>query len=475
VNVALPSAQRALDISDADRQWMVTAYTLSFGGLLLLGGRIADYAGRKRTFTIGLLGFAVASAIGGLAPDAALLFAARAAQGGFAALLAPAALSLITVMYTEPSARARAFSLYGAISGSGGVIGLLLGGILTTYASWRWCLLVNLPLAIAAAVAGRFLLTESRAASHTSYDVPGTLLVTSGLAGVIYGFNRAATPGAGWTASSTWLLLAAGVALLASFIAVEVRTSNPLLPLRVLLDRNRGGAFLAALLVSASLFAMFLFLTFYFQQNLHYSAVRCGFAFLPFAATFIIVASGVSLVLPRTGPKPLMACGTVLAALGILSFTRITNAPSWAAHVLPGELFAGAGMSLVFVPMAALALVGVAENDSGVASAVLNTFQQIGGALGTSFLTTVFAGAASTFTYSHRGPSGRASAVAAQALIHGYHAAFLGAFLILVGAFLAVALLIKTRGNVREAPARVNPANVPIMSHLPGCAVTIRS
>ncbi len=278
VNIALPSAQRELGISTADRQWVVTAYTLAFGGLLLLGGRIADYNGRKRTFIIGLLGFAFASGLGGLAPTAGLLFAARGLQGAFAALLAPAALSLITVTFVAPKERARAFGVFGAISGGGAALGLILGGFLTEYFSWRWCLGVNVPIALITAVAAVPFVHESKAPGDTRYDIPGAVLSTLGLVSLVYGFTEAAKPKNaaatgisavnGWTATPTLFFLSLAVILLVAFVVWEMRTTNPLLPMRIVLDRNRGGSYLTFLFVGAGLFAMFLFLTYYFQINL---------------------------------------------------------------------------------------------------------------------------------------------------------------------------------------------------------------
>ncbi len=290
VTIALPRAQEDLGISDADRQWVITAYTLAFGGLLLLGGRIADFVGRKRIFLIGLLGFAAASALGGAAQNEAMLFGARALQGAFAALLAPAALSLITVTFTAPRERAKAFGVYGAISGGGAAIGLILGGVLTEYASWRWCLFVNVPIAIAAALAALPTVHESRAEGDRHYDVPGAVLVTGGLVALVYGFTEAAKTGVGWLSAQTLSLLAVAAVLLIGFVMVERRTAHPLLPLPIVTDRNRGGSFLASLLVGAGLFAMFLFLTYYFQINLGYSPLKSGFAFLPFSVGIIVTA-----------------------------------------------------------------------------------------------------------------------------------------------------------------------------------------
>ncbi len=269
VNVALPHAQAALDISNADRQWIVTAYTLTFGGFLLLGGRIADYFGRKRTFMIGLIGFAGASALGGAAVNEGMLFGARALQGVFGALLAPAALSLLTVTFTEPKERAKAFGVFGAISGGGAAIGLISGGVLTQYASWRWCLFVNVPIAVFALLAAIPIVRESKAQGNTRYDVPGAILATLGLVALVYGFTEAAKPhGAstnGWAAPLTISMLVGAVVLLTGFLWWESKIRNPLLPLRVLLDRNRGTSYLVSILVGAGLLGMFLFMPFYLQ------------------------------------------------------------------------------------------------------------------------------------------------------------------------------------------------------------------
>jgi len=445
VNIALPKAQGALHISDADRQWVVTAYTLAFGGLLLLGGRVADYLGRKRVLIIGLLGFALASAVGGIAVNAGMLFAARALQGGFAALMAPAALSLISVTFTEPRERARAFGVYGAIAGGGAALGLILGGALTQYASWRWCLLVNTPIALTAAVAAYLVVRESRAEGSTSYDLPGAALVTAGLVALVYGFTEAAKPGMGWRSGTTLGLLIAAVALLIGFVVVERRAANPLLPLRIALDRNRGGSFLASLLVGAGLFAMFLFLTYYFQINLHYSALRSGFAFLPFSAGIIVAAGVASQALPRTGPKPLMLGGMISATAGLALLLTIGQQTAWVTHVLPAEILMSLGLGFVFVPLSSTALVGVGEHDAGVASALLNTTQQVGGSLGTALLNTLYAGAVSTYITTHLHAGQDAHALQLPAFIHGYHVAFAVGAALLAAAAIAVAVLVRAR------------------------------
>ena len=366
VNIALPSAQRDLGITDADRQWVVTAYTLAFGGLLLLGGRIADYVGRKRMLIVGLLGFAGASALGGIASTAELLFAARALQGAFAALLAPAALSLITVTFTEPKERARAFGVFGAVSGGGAAIGLVVGGILTEYASWRWCLGVNVPIAIGAAIAAFLIVTESKAHGNTKYDVPGAVLVTAGLVSLVYGFTEAAKPDLGWTAaaprSSSWSRRSC---CWSRSWSGSPRIANPLLPLRIALDRNRGGSYMIFLLVGAGLFGMFLFLAYYFQLNLGYSALKSGLALLPFSGGIIIGAGVISQILPRVGPKPLMIPGLALAVVGMLWLTQVTADTSYVTHVLPAELLMSFGMAAVFIPASSTALVGVDDTTPG--------------------------------------------------------------------------------------------------------------
>jgi EmrB/QacA subfamily drug resistance transporter len=440
VTIALPSAQRALHISNADRQWAITAYTLAFGGLLLLGGRIADYLGRKRMFLVGLVGFAAASTLGGAAQNGATLFGARAIQGLFAALLAPAALSLITVTFTQGKERARAFAVYGAISGGGAAIGLILGGALTEYASWRWCLFINVPIAIVAFIAGTILVTESKSHGGTSYDVPGAILGTTGLVALVYGFTEAAKTGVGWLSAETLSYLVGAGILLIAFLLVELRSASPLLPMRVVLDRNRGGTYLASLLAFAGLFAFFLFISYYFQTNLGYSALKAGIAVLPFSGG-VIVASGVaSALVPRTGPKPLMLLGLAMAAIGLGTFTRISDTSSWVTTVLPGELLMSVGFALLLVPLSSLALTGVNDDDAGVASAVLNSTQQIGGSLGTSLLNTFYASAVTSYVVAHHlSPS----AFNPLAAIHGYHVAFWIGVGLIAAAFVAILVLVK--------------------------------
>jgi EmrB/QacA subfamily drug resistance transporter len=437
VIIALPSAQKALHISLANRQWVVTAYGLAFGGLLLLGGRIADFMGRKRMFVLGLLGFAASSAIGGVAVNAGMLFGARALQGAFAAVMAPAALSLITTTFTEPKERATAFGVYGAIAGGGAAIGLIMGGVLTEFASWRWCLLVNVPISLLTAVAATRLVGESRATGQTRYDIPGVVAATAGLVSLVYGFTKATVDG--WGAPTTLTFLGAAAVLLVAFVVIELRSSHPLLPMRVVLDRNRGGAYLASFLAGTAMLGMFLFLTYYFQNTLGYSALTTGFAFLPFSIGVITGASIASRVLPRVGPRALMAGGLLMAAIGCAWFTQVGVATSFALHVLPGEIVMSLGMGLAFVSMSSTALYGVDSHDAGVASAAFNMSQQVGSSLGTALLNTIFATAVAGYVAAH----GTAAAVTTEAQVHGYTVGFWVSTSILALAALVAVLIVK--------------------------------
>jgi EmrB/QacA subfamily drug resistance transporter len=441
VNIALPSAQRALDISVADRQWIITAYTIAFGGLLLLGGRIADYFGRRRTFLVGLIGFALASGLGGAATNAATLFGARALQGLFGALLAPAALSLIAVTFTESKERARAFGVYGAISGGGAAIGLIAGGLLTEYTTWRWCLLVNIPIALVAFAAALPLVRESKAQGDTRYDLPGAVLATAGLAALVYGFTKAATDGWGSAVTVAWLVGAG--ALLVGFVAWEARTSHPLLPLRVVLDRNRGASFLVSVLVGAALLGMFLFMTFYLQQTMGYSALRSGVAYLPFSAGIIVAAGIAAQFLPRVGPRVLMSIGGVLATGGMVWLTRLDLESTYAADILPSFVAMALGMGLLFVPLSSTSLAGVADHDAGVASAMVNTTQQVGGSLGTALLNTIFTTAAAGYLTDN----GAGATQQAAAAIHGYNVAFTASAVLLAVATVLVIAFIRGGGT----------------------------
>jgi EmrB/QacA subfamily drug resistance transporter len=424
VNIALPSLQADLGISDANRQWVVTGYTLAFGGLLLLGGRIADFWGRKRAFMTGLLGFAGASALGGVAQNQEMLFGARALQGVFAALLAPAALSLITVTFTDSKERAKAFGVYGGLSAGGAAIGLILGGVLTQYTSWRWCLLVNVPIAILAFFLAVSNVHESKATGDTRYDIPGAVTSSLGLVSLVYGITQVAE--LGWSDPTTLSWFGASLVLLISFFVIESRTSHPLLPMNILLDRNRGASYLTSFIVGAGLFGMFLFLAYFFQGILQYSPIKAGLLFLPFSVGVGISAGIASVMLPRFGPRYVSFIGLLMATAGMLLLTQLEPASSYVSDILPALMVLSLGMGLVFVPISATALFGVGNHDAGVASAVLNTAQQIGGALGTALLNTVAVTAtASYFTANMIDPTDPANAGAyAFGLTEGFVAAF---------------------------------------------------
>ncbi|WP_078901324.1 MFS transporter [Actinacidiphila yeochonensis] len=419
VNIALPSAQQALGFSNGNRQWVVTAYALAFGSLLLLGGRLADLIGRKKTFLIGLVGFAVASAIGGAAPSFEVLVGARALQGLFGALLAPAALSLLTTTFTDPGERAKAFGIYGAIAGAGGAVGLLLGGLLTEYLDWRWCLYVNLIFALIAFVGGMRLLHPGRPTDRPSLDIPGTLLVSAGLFCIVYGFSDAQRHG--WSAPSTWGFLAAGAALLLAFCWWQLRARHPLLPMRVPGDRDRGASYLAMFISGAGMFGVFLFLTYYLQRTLSYSPVLTGVAFLPMVAVIMVTSvTTTNVLVPRLGAKPIVPTGMLLAAGAMVWLTRLNGSSSYAPHVLPPTLLLGLGLGMIFATGMNLATAGVRPYDAGVASAMVNTSQQVGGSIGTSLLNTLATSAAASYAASHR-PSPQ---LAAQAQLHSYMTAY---------------------------------------------------
>jgi EmrB/QacA subfamily drug resistance transporter len=418
VNIALPSAQRALGFSTADRQWVVTAYALAFGGLLLVGGRLSDLLGRKRTFIAGLVGFALASAVGGAAPGFAVLVAARAVQGAFGALLAPSALALLTTTFSDPRERGRALGIYTAIAGGGGAVGLLLGGVLTEYLTWRWCLYVNVAFAVMA-LAGAIPLIAGQPRSRAGrFDVSGGLLAVGGLTAVVYGFSGAST--AGWGGAPTIGLLAGGVVLLTAFVLVERRAARPLLPLAVVTDRLRGAAYLGAVIGGIGIIGMFLLLTYYFQAILGFSPVQAGLAFLPFIVGVIVAANVVSNVaLGRLGPKVIVPAGLLLAAAGALWLTRIGPHGSYGADVAPALVLTGLGISCAVVTAFSLGPIGTRPADTGVAASMVNSSNQVGGSLGAALLNTIAADATATYLASHHSASGLVAAT-----VHGDVTAF---------------------------------------------------
>jgi EmrB/QacA subfamily drug resistance transporter len=453
VNIALPSAQAALGISDVDKQWVITAYALTFGGFLLLGGRIADYWGRKKTFLLGMLGFAAASALGGIATTPEVLFAARALQGTFGALLAPAGLAILTTTFHDPDERAKAFAVFGAVAAGGAAVGLLLGGILTELLNWRWCLLVNTPVAILVAFFTYRIVTESKTRATGNYDIAGALLGTLGLVSLVYGFTKAGETS--WGNPTTIAFLAAAVVLLGLFVAVELRTKNPLLPMRILLDRNRGGSYMTSVLLGAAIFGSSLFLTYYFQQVLDYTPIEAGLASLPISLGVFAAAGGVGRVLTRFGPRPIMALGAIFGTVGMLLLAQIDVESSFWALVFPGEILFGLGMGMIFVPLSNLALINVEASDAGAASAVLNASQQVGGSLGTALLSSLSVAATDRFFSNNPNLAN----VQQEALVHGFSVGFYWAAVLMFLAAIIIFVMVKAG---REDIVEQDGAAVPV-------------
>lgn len=444
VNIALPSAQADLGFSNGDRQWVVTAYSLAFGSLLLLGGRLSDLIGRKTTFIVGLIGFAGASALGGGADSLKMLVAARALQGAFGALLAPTALAVLTTTFTIPKERARAFGVFGAIAGAGGAVGLLLGGFLTQNFSWRWTLFINVAIAIVAVVGAAIFVTQvKRTGPRPKLDIPGTVLVSGALFALVYGFSNAETDG--WSAPLTWGLLSAAAVLLTAFVIWQRRAAHPLLPLSIILDRNRGAAYSSVLIAGAGMFGIFLFVTYYLQTSLHYTPIRTGLAFLPMIASLITAAQlSTNIFVPRFGPKIMVPFGMTLGALGMAYLTHLDLNSTYVADVMPPLMILGFGMGSIMPASMQTATLGVDRQFAGVASAMVNTSQQVGGSIGTALLNTLAASAAATYVATNLPPS---ATVAAQAAVHSYAVTYWwGAGFFAFGAVLA-ALLFRRRGQ----------------------------
>ncbi|MFE5816775.1 MFS transporter [Streptomyces sp. NPDC056479] len=460
VNIALPSAQEDLGISDGNRQWVITAYTLAFGGLLLLGGRIADLVGRKRTFVIGLVGFAAASALGGAATTAGMLFGARALQGVFAAVLAPSALSLLTTTFTDPKERGKAFGIYGALAGSGSAIGFIVGGLLTEYLDWRWCLYVNVPIAVIAVFGALALLHDSPTQPGARLDVPGVLLGCGGLVAIVYGFAEAEPRG--WTDPMVLTLFVAGIALLVTFVWWQTRAPMPLLPLHIIRERNRAGCFLTMALAVIGMFGLFLFMTYYLQVILDYSPVMTGLAFLPLTAAIIIGSTQIAArLLDHVAPRVLMGPGALLAAIGMVLLTRLTVHSSYASDILPALILMGLGMGLIFMPVFATATAGVAPQDSGVTSATVNTSQQVGGSIGTALLNTVATTSSAAYITAHLTDPARRALVTKEGVVHGYTVAiwWAAAIMLLAG---VVATLMVTAKAPRHGTPQQTPTPEPV-------------
>ena len=446
VTVALPSAQRALHFTNENRQWIVTAYALAFGSLLLVGGKVGDLFGRKWTLIAGLVGFSAASAIGGLAQSFDVLVAARACQGVFGALLAPSALSLLTVTFAGTEDWSKAFGIFGAVAGGAGALGLLLGGVLTQVLSWRWCLYVNLVIAVPTTLVALRLLVNHRPPDRAHIDIPGTLTWTLGLFALVFGFSNAETHG--WGATATVVALIASPVLLTAFVLIERRVKYPLMPLHIPWDRARGGSYTALLLTGAGIFAVFLFLTYFLQVNLRFSPLKTGLAFLPLSAVLVITSTTVQTrVVGRTGVKPLVLLGMALGAVGMLLFTRLTPTSSYGTGVLPGLLVIGVGMGCIFAPTFSAATLGVSPNEAGIASAMVNTSQQVGGSVGTSLLSTIYASAVASYVATHVHVRG----IGAAAQVHGDVRAFWWATGIFGLGVLLTLLIMPSRCEARTA------------------------
>ena len=426
VTVALPSAQRALHFSPQSRQWVVTAYALAFGSLLLVGGKLGDLFGRKWALITGLVGFSVASAIGGLAQSYDVLVAARALQGVFGALLAPSALSLLTVTFAGSPDWNRAFGIYGAVAGGGASLGLLLGGVLTQALSWRWCLYVNLIIAIPTTLVALRLIANHRPPERARIDIPGTLTWSLGLFALVFGFSNAETHG--WGATATVVALIASPVLLTAFVLIERRVAHPLLPLHIVWDRARGGSYTALLLSGAGIFGVFLFLTYFLQQTLVFSPLKTGLAFLPLTAVLVVTSVTVQTrLIQRTGAKPIVLVGMALSLVAMILFAQLKPTSSYGSAVLPGLLVVGVGLGCIFAPTFSTGTLGVESNEAGIASAMVNTSQQVGGSVGTSLLSTIWASAVASYVATHlHHVTGVASAavVRSAAVVHGDTTAF---------------------------------------------------
>jgi EmrB/QacA subfamily drug resistance transporter len=469
VNIALPSAQNELGFTDGQRQWVITAYSLAFASLLLLGGRISDLIGRKTTFIIGLIGFAAASALGGAAGSFELLVGARALQGAFGALLAPTALAVLTTTFTIPKERARAFGVFGAIAGAGGAVGLLLGGILTETAGWRWNLYINDVIAVIAIVGAAFFIPKlARSGPRPRLDVPGTLLVSGGLFSLVYGFSNAEADG--WGSPQTWGFLVAAAVLFVAFVLWQIRAKHPLLPLSIVLDRNRGAAYLSIMVAGAGMFGIFLFVTYYLQLTLGYSPIQTGLSFLPMIGMLVLAAQlGTNIFVPRFGPKVLVPLGMTLGVIAMIWLTFLDTSSVYVTNVMPPLMVMGFAMGTIMPASMQTATLGVDRHFAGVASATVNTSQQVGGSIGTALLNTLAATAMADYLVTNAPVTDQ---VMTNAALASYSTAYWwGAGFFAIGAIMS-ALLFRRRGQglslshtAPAAPAEADADAEPVVAH----------
>lgn len=451
VNIARPSAQAELNITDAQRSWVVTAYALIFGALLLVGGRISDLFGHRIAFVVGLVGFGAASVVGGLAPGFGVLVAARALQGVFGALLAPAALSLLTATFPAGRQRTRAFGVFSALSGSGAAVGLLLGGALTEYVGWRWCLYVNGVFAAVTILGALVVVPRQALARRPRLDLPGTATASAGLFCVV--FALASAESNGWTAPVVPVLLAGGLVLLVAFVLIQRRVVAPLLPLRIVKDRGRGGAFLTVLVLNVGMFALTLFLAFVLQRNLGFSPLLAGLAVLPMTACIVLAANTVPIVLmPRTGPRALLVAGLVTEAGALFWFAGLSSDSTYPTGLLGPLLLFGLGMGTAVSAALNVSTSGVAASDAGVASGLVTAMMQIGGSVGLALLSSIAGTASASYSTTHR-------AAPELVALHGYTVAFAVAAGIFLAGALVVGLLVPGRTPGSRPPRSDHPAS----------------
>jgi EmrB/QacA subfamily drug resistance transporter len=447
--IALPQAQRALGFSTAGRQWVITAYTLGFGGLLLLGGRLGDRLGTRRALLLGVVGFALASALGGAAPDLGVLIAARAVQGSFAALLAPAVLAVLMTTFTDEGERGTAFGIWAAIATGGAALGFILGGALTQYFGWRWCLYVNLPISVVVALGVAGTVRSRRDAVHLGLDLPGSLLGSGGVAALVFGLGNAAS--SSWGSSEVVIPLIVAVTALAAFVSVEARSKNPLLPLRILANRNRGGSFLSITLAMFGYYGAFLFLTYILQGVLRLSPLDAGLGFLPLAIINGLTSTRVaSRLLARVRVRAIVVPGLVFGAGGAVVLSRLTATSSYLALVLPAELLLGVGLGLSVMPLFATATRAAEPADAGATGAAANTAQQLGASIGTAVFNTIAAGTTASYLASHRGRS------IVEAAVNGYGVGSKGVALALVVAAIVAGAFLSSRPAPRPVPQQTS-------------------